>query len=333
MNYLIHDQLEQIPRVPLFSSPSPVVQLNKLYPAQDVWLKDDSRLHSICGGNKIRRLEYLLCPFLQSKKELLTFGYEISNHVLATAYFCAQLKIPSHFIVHQGPAGMSVLDQERAFQKMERVRAIASSLSVVRSKSRIVILAVLKFLNHAGKIQIVPAGGSSPLGVLGSIRAAFELAHQVENGELPRPGVVYIPLGTGGTAVGLSIGFRALNWNMKVIAVKIAAEKLNAFGHLQTLAKNVRQFLPGLSPEMTDLSNLEVESRFLGTTYGSPLPESPILEKRWRELQGVRLESIYSGKAAIAFDASLTRKTGPSLFWMSHGDFLDSDSRACRQFY
>jgi 1-aminocyclopropane-1-carboxylate deaminase/D-cysteine desulfhydrase-like pyridoxal-dependent ACC family enzyme len=96
---MIQEQLDRIPRLPLLQSTSPVRRMGRLFPNQEVWLKDDSRIHNFCGGNKVRRLEYLLAPFRKNRKEVLTFGYETSNHVLATAYFCSQMDVPTLFIL------------------------------------------------------------------------------------------------------------------------------------------------------------------------------------------------------------------------------------------
>ena len=91
--------------------------------------------------------------------------------------------------------------------------------------------------------QYIPLGGSTPLGTLGHVNAALELADQVERGELPLPGRVVVPLGSGGTAAGLALGFaiagldtgrhwragRAAHWRERVAGT--SARRTNTAAH------------------------------------------------------------------------------------------------------
>ena len=68
---------------------------------------------------------------------------------------------------------------------------------------------------------VIPFGGTSPRGVLGFVNAAFEIAEQVVAGDLPEPDLVYVPLGSMGTAAGLAIGFAAREMKTKVVGVRV----------------------------------------------------------------------------------------------------------------
>jgi D-cysteine desulfhydrase len=314
-------QLEDIDRSRLIEQSSPVVALDRIFPSGNVWLKDDSRLHPVCGGNKVRRLEYLLAG-LGADRPVLTFGYESSNHVVATAYFCARLGVPAQFVLQRGPAGQCDADVASARLKMRFVRGHASRVSVFDSRAGVVWGALTTLARELGRAVVLPAGGSNALGALGSMRAAFELSDQVERQELPRPDVIVVPIGTGATAVGLAVGVRALGWDTRVLAVRIAKDSLNEPPHLRKLAVGMRRRLPALSASMVDLTNLEVEDGLMGSSYGIPTTQSRQVVERWATLQGFHLENTYSAKAAAALEARLPDLSGKSiLFWLTFGDF------------
>lgn len=274
----------------------------------------------------MRRLEYLLAP-LDARRPVLTFGYESSNHVLATAYFCAGRGIETQFVLQRGPDGLGDADRGAMHAKMAAVRQRAARVSIFGSRSGVIGGALLAVARRLGRVTMIPAGGSSPLGALGSVRAAFELGDQVERGELPRPDVIVVPIGTGGTAVGLAVGVRALGWNTAIVAVRIARDRLNERPQLRALAAGIRRLLPALAPAMVDLTNLELEDRFLGAGYGTPSTASGQAVRQWAELEGLRLENTYSGKAAAALEHRLPSLRDRSvLFWLTYGDFRDAYS-------
>lgn len=314
-------QLEAVSRISLVERSGPVAALDRIFPAGNVWLKDDSRLHPVCGGNKVRRLEYLLAG-LTGDRPILTFGYESSNHVAATAYFCAQLGVPVQFVLQRGPLGMSDGDLESARVKMAFVRAHASRVSIFDSRAGVIAGALTTIAREIGRVVVIPAGGSSALGALGSVRAAFELSDQVERHELPRPDVIVVPIGTGATAVGLSVGMRALGWDTNVLAVRIAKDSLNEPRHLRQLADGLKRLLPALSAAMVDLVNLEIADGFMGDGYGVPTAEGLRAVASWSDRQGVDLENTYSAKAAAALDQRQPAMSTQSiLFWLTYGRF------------
>lgn len=319
-------QLERVDRISLVEHHSPVAALDRIFPSGNVWLKDDSRLHPVCGGNKVRRLEYLLAG-LKTNRPVLTFGYESSNHVVATAYFCAGLGVPTQFVLQRGPMGMTDADVETTRLKMQTVRAHASRVSTFDSRNGVIWGALTAIAREMGRVVILPAGGSNALGALGSVRAAFELSDQVERQELPRPDVIVVPIGTGATAVGLAVGVRALGWDTRVVAMRIAKDSLNEPRHLQQLATGIKRRLPALSAAMVDLTNLDVEDGLIGSSYGVPTADGLRIAAKWADQQGVHLENIYSAKAAAALEARLPDMAGKSiLFWLTYGDFKHAHS-------
>jgi D-cysteine desulfhydrase len=222
---------------------------------------------------------------------------------------------------------MSDADIETTRLKMQSIRARASKVSIFDSRSGVIFGAVTTLIRELGRVVILPAGGSNALGALGSVRAAFELSDQVERQELPQPDVIVVPIGTGATAVGLAVGVRALGWDTKVLAMRIAKDSLNEPKHLRQLADGIQRLLPSLSSSMTDLTNLDVEDGLMGGSYGVPTEAGQRAVAKWADLQGLHLENTYSAKAAAALEARLPRMAGQSiLFWLTYGDFKHAHS-------
>src|SRR5689334_8961670 len=103
---------DRFPRVPIVSAPTPVRRLGGI--GQDLWLKDDSLSHPVYGGNKPRKLEYLIARARESGRDILTTGFESSNHALATAYHASRFGVATHLVLVRGPGGLASADAAAA---------------------------------------------------------------------------------------------------------------------------------------------------------------------------------------------------------------------------
>ncbi|MBI3555854.1 MAG: pyridoxal-phosphate dependent enzyme [Deltaproteobacteria bacterium] len=315
--------LDRLPRIPLVEMPTPVRKLARAFPGLEVWLKDDSHSHPIYGGNKPRKLEYLLARVKNKKQSVVTFGFESSNHAVATVYHCSQHGIPCHLVLVRGPEGMAPSDEALKEKKLALMRSLATSIETVDNYPQAARAGTRKWLLGLGKIRLIPPGGSNALGTLGYVRAALELAEQIERGELPPPKAIFVPLGTSGTAVGLAIGLAAAGLPTKVFAVKVVPGKINELPRLRWLARQVGKLVRELPRESLTLLNLAIEGSELGAGYGKPTKDGLRAVERWLSEEGVKLEPTYSGKAA----AVLERYTGdgenlsPILFWLTYSEY------------
>lgn len=317
--------LEKINRINLVCQPTPVRKLARAFPngivGCDVWIKDDSISHPVYGGNKPRKLEFLIAKAKSKKQGVVTFGFESSNHAVATAYHCAQLGVPCHLILVSGPEGLSPADEAMRLKKLAVVEKFATSIETVSQFQSAARRGVKVWLKGLGRIRIIAPGGSNALGTLGYVRGALELAGQIANGELPEPARIFVPLGTGGTAVGLALGLGALGLKTKVIAVKVVPGSVNELPRLKWLARQTVKLLPELGTEQASLSNLIIDSSALGQNYGVPTHEGLRAIDRWESLEDVKLEATYTGKAAAVLDRWQNRQDdeiGPSLFWLTY---------------
>ena len=293
-----------LPHVELCALPTPVRPLPEL--ADGLWMKDDSRTAPLWGGNKPRKLEWLIGDAQRrGRRTLLTFGGLATNHGLATALYARE---------HGMRCVLALVDQpvdEHVERQLERIHASGAHVYVTRTKARTLALLPWLAVRH-GRAYLVPPGGSSPVGALGFVEAALELAEQVRAGELPEPETVWCALGSGGTAAGLALGLRMAGLRTKVRAVHVNdGLKLTE----ATIARLARRVPTGGDA----LNEVEVVHGFLGAGYGHGTPAADAAIERAREAAGLKLDPVYTGKAMAAVLAHLERGTGgPALYWHTY---------------
>jgi D-cysteine desulfhydrase len=142
----------------------------------------------------------------------------------------------------------------------------------------------------------IAGGGSSPLGTLGWMSAACELERQVACGELSQPDLIYVALGSGGTAAGLIAGFAGAATPPRVVAVRVVDRVVANASATRRLARRTRA-LAGLAA--APLAPLVVDHRFFGGGYGCTTAAADAAVAR-AAAHGLTLEPTYTGKAMAA---------------------------------
>src|SRR5215212_113166 len=201
--------LRTLPRVELCTLPSPVQSLDHFLPG--LWIKRDDLNAPICGGNKVRALEFLLGG-LGEGDSVVTVGGTGSTHVLATTLHAARIGISTHALRWRHE--MNPVPTEVS----SRIEMLIEDPSIHRNP--VLPIARARLRSMRGKTRYIPVGGSVPLGILGHVNAALELVTQIENAEMPRPSRVIVPVGTGGTAAGLLLGFAITHSDIEVVGVR-----------------------------------------------------------------------------------------------------------------
>jgi D-cysteine desulfhydrase len=289
--------------VEVCSLPSPVRPLEKV--AAGLWMKDDSRTAPLWGGNKPRKLEWLIGDAkARGRKTLLTFGGLATNHGLATALYARE---------HGMACVLALVDQpvdEHVERQLERIHASGAHVYVTHGKKRTVAALPWLMLRH-GPAYFVPPGGSSPVGSLGFVEAALELGAQVRAGELPEPATVWCALGSGGTAAGLALGLRMAGLRTKVRAVHVNdGLKLTE----ATVTKLARRIPVGGDK----LNDVAVIHGYLGAGYGHGTDAARAAIERAREAEALKLDPVYTGKTMAAVLDHMQRTEAPTLYWHTY---------------
>ena len=150
---------------------------------------------------------------------------------------------------------------------------------------------------------IIPLGGSCPLGAVGYVEAAFELKEQIEKGEMPKPDVIYVTLGTGGTAAGLLLGLKAAQVDCKVCLVLIEPESMpgtleftthTLFVKANALLQSHDQNFPTCTLTAEDY---EIITKHTGKGYGMITNECRAAIDTLAQQEGIKLDGTYTGKA------------------------------------
>jgi D-cysteine desulfhydrase len=311
-------------RVRLGTGPTPVGRLPALgVPVLDdaeVWLKDESRYgDGGWGGNKVRKLEWIIPEARRRKvRTLFTVGGIGTHWGLACARYAAE---------HDLRTVLGLVDQpvdDHVREQLTRLEASGAELHRFPTARRLRLAAPWLMARHASGGRLpwyLPAGGSNAFGALGYVETALELADQVAHGELPEPGTVVVPIGSGGTAAGLALGLRLAGLRSRVLGVVVNdAFPLDApvIARLATrtaglLARRGATGLPSITAE-----DLTTRADWLGATYGDPTPASRAMVEAGTRA-GLQVEPVYTGKALAAIADLAGRLPGPVLWLATHG--------------
>ena len=313
-------------RVCLGHGPTPVRELTELGAERGrapIWIKDDGA-YSEFGGNKARKLEWLLAAAVRrGKRTVLTGGALGTNHGLATALFADRLGMRTVLVLVPQP------DSEHVRRQLELIRHTGAELHFARGVRRSYLLGAALLLARASPPFNAPyfvrPGGSVPLGCVGYVEAARELREQIGAKELPAPSHVVVALGSGGTAAGLAAGMNLFGVPSRLVCVLVNDLIRVDAKTVARLARRTLRLLArhGVGVEGTDVAaaDVDVERGWLGSGYGHPTAEARRAIELLAEREGVALEPVYTGKAMAAL-LELNRRgafgDGPVLYWHTY---------------
>lgn len=296
---------DALPYVRLGELPTPVREMPELSREAGIgrlYVKRDDVSGAVYGGNKVRKLEFLLADALRyGAKEVMTFGCAGSNHATATAVYSHQqgLRSISMLLPQPNAAGVRrnlLLSYASGAELHHYATSRAVSAGVTRQSAA-----------HQRRVgrppYVIPAGGSSPLGATGFVNAAFELSKQIAAGEMPEPDLIYVPGGTVGTGAGLMLGLHAAGLRSHVVVVRVTGEKFAGMQRILSLLNETAVMLHASDASFREThfteEGVHLIHDFYGEEYALYTRESVDAVLRFRG-HGIRLEGTYTGKAAAA---------------------------------
>ncbi|MBN2494603.1 MAG: pyridoxal-phosphate dependent enzyme [Deltaproteobacteria bacterium] len=312
--------IEALAPIELASLPTPVERMAALgaeLTHGGLYVKRDDLSSAVYGGNKVRKLEFLLGEARrQGARTLVTMGGIGSNHLLATALHGRSLGMRTVGVVFPQPLTAEVrrnLDADRA-----------AGVELVHCPHKYLLPAFVSWTlgrlaaSERRRPLLIPGGGSSPLGSLGFAAAAFELAAQVRDGALPEPAEIFVPYGTGGTSVGLAVGLALCGLRSRVVAVRVIDRILANRPRMALLARGVARLLGQHGIALPTAPRLEIQPAYFGAGYGHPTPAGRGAQARFLRTEGLALEPTYTAKAAAAFTDRARKTRRPLLFWHTY---------------
>jgi len=326
---------ERIPHVSLGEYHTPIQKmefLGHVLGLEHLYVKRDDLTGKPYGGNKIRKLEFLLADVKARKaKEVITFGCVGSNHALATSIYAKKLSLKTILILLPQPKAEYV----RKNLLMELAQgAELHYCDTIEEASHEIRNQLMVHEGDAGKKPVViPAGGSSHLGAIGFVNAAFELKEQIDAGIIPEPDLIYVALGTMSTATGLIIGLEAAGLKTKVVPVRVTDERFATRGGMIKLFYETNTYLHAMDKNVPslDISSKDnpIRDEFFGEEYALFTKEGVEAVKLMWDREKIPLEGTYTGKALACLIADTKKqdmKGKVILFWNTYNsqDFQES---------
>jgi len=260
----------------------------------NIWIKRDDMLGLAGGGNKTRKLEFLVADALaQGADTLITCGAVQSNHCRLTLAAACKEGLPCHFIIEERVPG-SYNEQASGNNFLFHLMGIAS-VTVVPGGSN-VMEAMEKLADSirqkGGKPYIIPGGGSNAVGTLGYVACAEEIIAQAFDKGLNIDCVVCTS-GSGGTHAGLAVGFWGNNTNIPVLGINISRpNETQRPVIIKDAVATAKRF--GLDfPE----AKVDCVEGYVGPGYSLPTPEMVEAVKLMARTEAILLDPVYTGKS------------------------------------
>ena len=307
-------------KMPLAELPTPVaaLQFEGATGTRTISVKRDDVSNKHYGGNKIRKLEFILQRARErGARRIATFGAVGSNHALATAILATSSGFDcSCFLVPQKPAPAI-----RRTLNMHR-RIGTELIPLGRGVDR--LATCRRYLQHR-QCWVIPMGGSSWLGAVGFVSAGLELAEQIAAGAAPLPERIYMANGTMGSCVGLSLGLALAGLATEVHAVRVVEDRFAsplAFGRLQRkTAMMLRRIDPSIPADLVARTRVRWRDEFFAGGYAVADAITRDAVNRAADSMDLKLETTYTGKAMAALLHDLESPGydgGHYLFWNTY---------------
>jgi D-cysteine desulfhydrase len=279
-------------------------------------VKLDNLTGEIYGGNKVRKLEYILHRAREKNCErVATFGTVASHHALATSLYARRLGFPCIcFLSHQvpTPAASSTLRMH-----------LQIGTSLVRYggpyKKR---LHTLRQHLWGRNPWVVPVGGTSWLGAFAYACAGIELAGQVAEGLVPRPDRLYVATGTMGTAAGLALGLALAGLGTEVQAIRVSDTSICNESDLKLLlyktARMMHRLDRAIPRDLGEHAKITLRHEFFAGGYARTDEETDTAIRLAKDELDLELEGTYTGKAMAAVFRDLPAAENSQqnfLFW------------------
>lgn len=270
------------------------------------WVKRDDCTGLSSGGNKTRKLEFLMADAqAQGADTIITQGATQSNHARQTAAASAKLGMACHILLEDRTGSNDGNYIMNGNVLLDRLHGATVSKRPGGSDMNAEMETLADNLRAAGKNPyIIPGGGSNPIGALGYVNCARELTEQAAGMGLKIDALVHAT-GSSGTQAGLVAGLAAIESDIHLLGIGVRAPQEKQEGMVYDLACRTIAHM-GLSTEI-DRSAVRANCNYVGPGYGLPTEGMIAAVKMLAETEGLLFDPVYSGKGLDGL-LDLTRK-------------------------
>jgi L-cysteate sulfo-lyase len=292
--------LARFPRIHLAHLPTPLEPLPRLSEAlggPEIWIKRDDCTGLSTGGNKTRKLEFLMAEAVaQGADTVMTQGATQSNHARQTAAFAAKLGLACHILLEDRTGfndsdyranGNVLLDDLHGATREERGPGLDMNAEME---------AVAETWRAKGKkVYAIPGGGSNATGALGYVNCAYELVGQANDRSLKIDRIV-TATGSAGTQAGLIVGLKAIHAGIPLQGFGVRAPKEKQEENVFKLAQATAEKIGAAGCVARE--DVVADCNYVGQGYGLPRADTLEAIRMFASLEGILLDPVYSGKAA-----------------------------------
>jgi D-cysteine desulfhydrase len=301
-----------LPHVGLGTFPTPLETASVA--GRQILVKRDDLCSADYGGNKVRKLEFLLGDAQRKGAgRIVTAGATGSHHAFATAWHGSRLGFPCSLVL---------FPQRRTAHVREMLLLMAAAGAELRWVRRMEAVPFglwrARLVHRAERPCLVPPGGSSAIGALGYVNAGLELAEQLGTATR-RPSVIHMAAGTLGTAAGLAVGLAWAGCPIPILATRITSRLVTNERALGSLVRDTVQLLGAAGAQPPDAESalrlVRLNHDQIGTGYGHATEAGNDATAVFADA-GLVLDPTYTAKAAAALLADQARDPGGlPLFW------------------
>lgn len=301
--------LSRFPRLRFGHLPTPLEplpNLTRLLGGPRLWIKRDDCTGLATGGNKTRKLEFLVGDALaRGCDTLITQGAVQTNHGRQTAAIAARLGLRCILLLEHRVAtdeveylrnGNTLLDRLFGAELRELPAGVDmnAAMEPVAEEVR----------RGGGEPYLIPGGGSNEIGALGYANCALELVHQAKEQGLRIDHIVHAT-GSAGTQAGLVAGLAPMNTRIPVLGIGVRAPRERQEAMVHALACAVAERLGAKGG--IERTEVRANCEYVGDGYGIPTPAMVEAVQLFARLEGILLDPVYTGKGAAGL-LDLVRK-------------------------
>jgi L-cysteate sulfo-lyase len=283
-------------RVSLGTLPTPLENLPRFSAelGARVWVKRDDCTGLAGGGNKVRKLEFVLDQVLRKQPDIVvTAGAVQSNHARLTAAACARLGLACEVWLNRRVPGRGAGYERTGNALLDRLLGARIEFLPGDVDADAAAARRAEELSEDGtRSYVIPAGASTVVGTRGYVRAAFELLEQADAAGVEFDTIV-VAAGSCGTLAGLAVGLAAAKWPGRLVGVTVSSPAPEVRARTLELAGETAESLgrPGA------VLDVEIDDRFIGPGYGVPTQDGLDAVRWLARTEGLLLDPAYTGKA------------------------------------
>lgn len=273
----------------------PMLRINGMHKGPELWVKRDDCTGLALGGNKTRKLEFLIADAqLKGATTLLTAGGIQSNHARQTAAAAAKVGLGCELFLEQ-VEGVSEIDYSHSGNVLlDQLLGARLHLLPVGQDLDAVMALRAQTLTEAGQVPyVMPVGGSNAIGSMGYVDCGLELAKQLQAQEISFDAIV-LATGSAGTQAGLLAGLALAGIDIPVLGITVSRSSFEQCEKVLVLLHEVQKLLK--QPKLHE-DHVICFDQYYGTGYGHPTPSMIEAVRLAASLEGLFLDPVYSGKA------------------------------------